>query len=412
MKESEPGAALRIAHVVTLRTVGGIERLFAGLLRAADGGMAIEHHTVLTKSRMAASLRSDVRLGSRSIHVLDKLGPVKLLRSQRSLRRWNKRRILRQIDPHAVVLWNKVRHLDDGILDAGYPVIYYDHGSSWLTPADARMAERIARAAGVICVSRASRAMVRSAWSPRIDPRVCPNPVLPECAPGQPEVRKLDPSRPVRLGFAGRLVPVKGAPLALHAAGLLNRSGLACELWIAGAGDERRSLERLARELGISQRVRFLGLVADMANFYRSIDCLLCPSLRESSGLACVEAIAHGCPIVAAEVDGLPEVLGDGECGICVAPTLPISAYARFAGRVEGLPERSYDPRSGRCLDAPRLVDPGAVADAVAELLRSPSGYQRMSAAGIRRARELFDFVRYSRELLSQVRELAGRHAS
>src|SRR5262249_14493586 len=98
----------------------------------------------------------------------------------------------------------------------------------------------------------------------------------------------------------------KGVALALHAAKLLADEGLDVELRVAGVGPELERLERVAGSLGIGPRVRFLGSVRDMEAFYRDIDCLVHPPLTEAFGLVAIEAAAHGCPVIAAAIDGLP----------------------------------------------------------------------------------------------------------
>ena len=108
---------------------------------------------------------------------------------------------------------------------------------------------------------------------------------------------------------AGRLAPVKGhADLIRALAPLLNRDS-DMELHIAGEGPERSSLEALAVRLGCSQRVRFLGQREDLPDLLAKADAFVLPSLSEGFGLAVVEAMAMGVPVIATKVGGVPEVV-------------------------------------------------------------------------------------------------------
>jgi glycosyltransferase involved in cell wall biosynthesis len=93
-------------------------------------------------------------------------------------------------------------------------------------------------------------------------------------------------------------------------------------LLIAGQGPLRAELERQARELGAN--VDFLGFVADIHGFLSACDLLAFPTqpeFGEGFGLAALEAMAAGCPVVATDVASLPQVVGsDREAGVLVDP--------------------------------------------------------------------------------------------
>jgi glycosyltransferase involved in cell wall biosynthesis len=104
-------------------------------------------------------------------------------------------------------------------------------------------------------------------------------------------------------------------------------------LVVAGDGPLRGPLEDLARQLGISGRVDFLGQIpqATVPTVLRSFDIFAALSLRESFGVAVLEASACGIPVVASNVDGLPEVVEDGVTGFLVPPADPSAAAAMLA---------------------------------------------------------------------------------
>ncbi|WP_137285798.1 glycosyltransferase family 4 protein [Halorussus salinisoli] len=118
--------------------------------------------------------------------------------------------------------------------------------------------------------------------------------------------------------FVGRLITRKGADLALRSVGEMEYDNV--ELLIAGAGRREPRLRQLAAELGVSDRVRFLGFVpdADLPLLYASADVLLFTSNYEGFGLVFLEAMASGTPVVGPPVGGIPDVVRDGESGYIV----------------------------------------------------------------------------------------------
>jgi glycosyltransferase involved in cell wall biosynthesis len=139
--------------------------------------------------------------------------------------------------------------------------------------------------------------------------------------------------RPFTVGFVGRLFPGKGVEhLVAALAAMRNRSA---ELIIAGDGSQRASLERLAKELGLSGRVRFLGLQADIPAVWRASDVCAVPSVApEGAGMVALEAAACARPVVASASGGLPELIRHGETGFIVPPgEVPalVTALDRYA---------------------------------------------------------------------------------
>lgn len=87
-------------------------------------------------------------------------------------------------------------------------------------------------------------------------------------------------------------------------------------LVMVGDGPDRRMAERMLRDLELHHRVTFTGKIPDAANLIRQVDAFLLPSDGESFGLAALEALSSGVPVVGARAGGLPEVLEDGVHGI------------------------------------------------------------------------------------------------
>ena len=116
----------------------------------------------------------------------------------------------------------------------------------------------------------------------------------------------------------GRMVATKGLDTLVRA-----MCDIDCRLVMCGKGPERRKLEKLAEKLGISDKVEFRGYVSEEEKEHLMNTCKLfaMPSRFESFGLAAVELMSHGRPVVATNVNGLPETVGDG--GVIVDPDSP-----------------------------------------------------------------------------------------
>lgn len=124
----------------------------------------------------------------------------------------------------------------------------------------------------------------------------------------------------IRVGFIGRLRPVKGCAVFLHAAALMSEQRPDISFVIAGIGTRAVELKALTRELGLESRTRFLGYIDPVAPVLSALDVVVVPSLSEAFGLTAIEALALHVPVVASRVGGLAEVIVDGQTGLLVAP--------------------------------------------------------------------------------------------
>jgi len=131
----------------------------------------------------------------------------------------------------------------------------------------------------------------------------------------------------------GRLVPVKGYSFLIHAMGKLSQTVPNVKLLIAGDGSERESLERQVLNLGLEDRVLFLGLREDIPEILSCGDLFLLSSVNEGFGLVLLEAMAFKLPIIATRVGGVPEVVEDGKTGLLIPSEDPeafVSAVLRI----------------------------------------------------------------------------------
>jgi glycosyltransferase involved in cell wall biosynthesis len=145
--------------------------------------------------------------------------------------------------------------------------------------------------------------------------------------------RPTSPQRPTENGalvvaFAGRLIAGKGADCLIEAVAQL-RPILPLKLLLAGDGPERPRLEALARSSGVSDAVRFVGLVNDMPAFWRASDVAVVPSeMTESFSMTTLEGMACAKPVLATRSGGIPELVIDSVTGTIVPPG-DASALAR-----------------------------------------------------------------------------------
>jgi N-acetyl-alpha-D-glucosaminyl L-malate synthase BshA len=86
-------------------------------------------------------------------------------------------------------------------------------------------------------------------------------------------------------------------------------------LVLIGDGPDRGAAERRAADLGLAGRVDFVGEQMDLVPWLSAANVLLLPSAQESFGLAALEAMACGVPVIASRVGGLPEIIDDGVTG-------------------------------------------------------------------------------------------------
>ncbi len=117
-------------------------------------------------------------------------------------------------------------------------------------------------------------------------------------------------------------------------------------LLLVGDGPERSEAERLSRELGITERVKFLGKQEAVVELLSISDLMLMTSETESFGLAALEAMACSVPVVAYKVGGLPELIRDGDNGYTV-PKADVEALAARA--IEVLRNSPLHARMAHC---------------------------------------------------------------
>jgi glycosyltransferase involved in cell wall biosynthesis len=182
--------------------------------------------------------------------------------------------------------------------------------------------------------------------------------VSPDAAARLRQELQLDDQR--ILLVPARLHPEKGLEYLFQALPVVRRqSQVRFVILVAGSGPFLDHYRGMVRELGCEDVVRFLGFRRDLADLMSAAYLVVLPSVAEAFGIALVEALYLGVPVVSTRVGGVPEILMHGVDSLLVPP-----------------------------------ADPGALSDAIAQLLNDPQERNRLAGAGQQRMAQLYSFER------------------
>ena len=231
------------------------------------------------------------------------------------------------------------------------------------------------RAAAVICISEAVRQrvvdleLVRPGRPPRIE-LIPDGKVLAQYRGGDGgRIRRelgIPPGSPL-VGIVARLEPMKGQDLFLQMAAIVVQQVPEARFLVVGdtmgreQTDYLRQLEDLARQPALAGRVSFLGFRDDVTDVLAALDCFVHPSRRGAFVSVLIEAMAAGVPIVASDVDGIPECVGREGAAELVG-TLDAPGFAEATCRVLTDADRAASMRTLGLERAQRLFDVGPLA--------------------------------------------------
>jgi glycosyltransferase involved in cell wall biosynthesis len=159
----------------------------------------------------------------------------------------------------------------------------------------------------------------------------------------------------------GHLRPEKGHDTLLRAFAIVHRQVPEARLVLAGDGPLRAATEALADQLGIASDVTFLGAVKDVWPVLAAADVFALASRSEPLGIAAIEAMAAGLPVVATAVGGLPEVVEDGVTGRLVPALDPAALAAALVQLLNSRQQRADFGERGRAAASRMHADRAAV---------------------------------------------------
>lgn len=330
----------RVVHLVEALELGGLEGVVRMLARHASPAYRVQVIAAARGGPLVAELLASgtpVRvLGARNYYPADVLKTA---------------RVLAAIAPHVVHTHGHFA----GVLGraaawwARVPVIVHHLHTldSTLKRRHRHLERTLARAtARIVCCSRAvERHATEILGLPRERTLTIYNGIDPPPPTDRAEAsRRLGgPARPI-VGSVGGLSQHKGQEVLIRAWLLLPRTFASGTIVLIGDGPERGRLERVASDLGIRDRVLVLGERLDARHLLPAFDLTVVPSLkREGLGLAALEAMDAGCPVIASRVGGLGEVVEEGQTGLLVPPSDPVA----LAAAIREVLER---PDQGRAL--------------------------------------------------------------
>ncbi len=183
----------------------------------------------------------------------------------------------------------------------------------------------------------------------------------------------IPPGSGAAITTVGRLTRTKGYRVLLQAMRRVLQAVPEARLFLCGSGEEEDTLRHETAALGLTPSVTFAGFVADVRATLARADIFVMPSVSEGLGVAVLEAMAMGRPVVASATGGLPEAVVDGETGLLVPPG-----------------------------------EPAALAEALVSLLRDPRRARQMGEAGRERALAHFDRPRIVPRILALYEELVS----
>jgi len=317
---------LRVAHLIGSLNIGGAENQVTMLLNALDSQRFERHVITMSESTQGfrRMLSGDVKYFC--MHYRRRNALVSLYHLYRYLK-----------DQHIDVLHCHMYHaaVKGALIGrlAGIPLILVsEHGKNtwkrwWNRVIERQVVSRWVRVR--VAVSEDIRRLrIEKDGVPADSVILMPNAVDTSVMPSN------NTDAPKRLGSLGRLVDAKDFTVLFQAVKILIDQGYDISLEIAGDGVEREMLESAINKLDLQTVVSLPG-TRNGPEFLSSIDMFVMSSRREGVPVALLEAMAHGLPIVATAVGGIPETIKDGEEGLLSPSGQPEALAVNIARMID-----------------------------------------------------------------------------
>ena len=384
---------MRKLHIINLEKMGGVERLFLQYIQ-----------DVTTKQDFVFCISNQIgpeiaqHLTGRKVTFVNRILNNYPIKFPPFLRKYALQTKTWLANPEAIIVWDLVP------VFVAKPtrgkVIYYDHGCSWRYPHNKKTMNFFAALDGTISASYASKRVIALRFNLSCPSQVLINRILP---PANIFTGDKPLTAPLRLGIAARLVGLKGISVALLTLKNLLDRGINVTLDIAGKGPDEHQFIQLAQKLGIAGNVNFLGFRDDLSDFFNSIHIYLSTPVTEPFGLSCLESLFYGVPVIYPLIDGQPEVVKNGVCGIGITPDITPEAHFEQCGINVNFPYDVYFPGQD-ALHPPRLLAPEKCADAVLRIVNGD--YEAFRKNAFEHVKSNFDASAFMSDFNSTISEI------
>ena len=173
-----------------------------------------------------------------------------------------------------------------------------------------------------------------------------------------PKIKKKNiDNKNIQVGLIARLESVKGAHIFIEAANILREKNI--DFLIGGDGHLENLLKKLSKN---NNKVKFVGNVSNPFDFIKNLDILVVPSIREPLGIVNIEAGLCKIPVIATNIDGIPEVVVNNYSGFLINPTKKINY--KYSIGLPPLPNLVINPNTFE-LDKPKELDPKKLSNSI-----------------------------------------------
>lgn len=175
----------------------------------------------------------------------------------------------------------------------------------------------------IVCVSKSLANRIPKWVSKRTPVEVIYNGIDTKIFKSTSAVNKIENKQDLILGFISRLSIQKGIPFLLESVKELANLNVNFKLLIVGEGDLRKDVEKFIAANSLQKYVEILGFKKDVSLILNKIDVLILPSLFEGFPMIILESLATATPVIASNVNGIPEIIQNGKNGFLTTPKNP-----------------------------------------------------------------------------------------
>ncbi|OTA14118.1 Glycosyltransferase [Xenorhabdus vietnamensis] len=375
---------MKLLHLINLQGFGGSERLLIEYLKHSS----FDNEILCTSNEINKNIVSE--LSHFRIFYANNVGST-VIKYPAILRKLALNKKIENSKADITIVWDFIPRLTRKPKNTHF--IYYDHGCSWRYPQDNKTLNFLAMVDCGIAASHASSRIMELRFHPVFPIHTINN----RLAIKNKENTKKNIKQNITLGTASRLVGLKGISIAILIVYELAKKCINTTLLIAGEGNIRKNLEELSHKLGVEDKIKFLGYQSDMVSFYEKIDLYLSTPVTEPFGLSCIESLSHGVPVIFPLIDGQPEAIKDGYCGIGLKPSVSIDEHEKLTGIDISFPHQVYDPINDQ-LTEPKLLSHLECVSAIERLLNDPPLYESMCKNAIEWSKENMNYEKFKTE--------------